>query len=97
MVVSIITHIVWTPNDTVFFEYVDLNLSAREEIQCLTKLNCLFESRSSVENFDNRESAILANALARFALQLQMTRRDWFRQLSTEPNERALAAKSDVV
>ena len=59
-------------------------------------------SRSTVEQLalliaHIRETGPLVNALARFALQIQNNRRHWFRQLSTEANKRALAAKLDVV
>ena len=51
-----------------------------------------------MENFALRiahicENGSLVNALARSALQIQINRRNWFRQLSTEANRRALAAK----
>ena len=39
----------------------------------------------------------LVHALARFALQIQTNRRNWFRQLSTEANKKTLAAKLAVV
>ena len=70
--------------------------------QLLTKLDHFFESRSSVEQLalliaHIREKSSLVHALARFALQIQTNRRNWFRQLSTEANKRALAAKFEVV
>ena len=79
-----------------------LNFAARQEFLLLTKLNSFFERRSSVEQLalliaHIRENGPLLNALARFALQIQVNRRNWFRQLSTEANKRALAAKLDVV
>ena len=70
--------------------------------QLLTKLDHFFESRSSVEQFalpiaHILEKSSLVHAVARFALQIQTNRRNWFRQLSTEANKRALAAKLDDV
>ena len=67
----------------------------------LTKLDHFFESRSSAEQLvvliaHIREKSSLVHALARFALQIQTNRRNWFRQLPTEANKRALAAKLDV-
>ena len=44
-----------------------------------------------------RENGPLVHALARFALQIQINRRNWFRHLTTEANKRALAAKLDIV
>ena len=44
-----------------------------------------------------RENSSLVHALARFALQIQTNRRNWFRQLSTEANKKTLAAKLAVV
>ena len=43
------------------------------------------------------EKSSLVHAVARFALQIQTNRRNWFRQLSTEANKRALAARLGVV
>ena len=79
-----------------------LNLAAREEFLLLTKLDHFFECSSSVEQLalliaHIREKSTLVHALARFALQIQTNRRNWFRQLSTEANKRALAAKLEVV
>ena len=79
-----------------------LNLAAREEFLLLTKLDHFFECSSSVEQLalliaHIRESSSLVNALARFALQIQINRRNWFRYLSTEANKRVLAAKLDIV
>ena len=79
-----------------------LHLAARQEFLLLTKLHSFFESRSSVENLalliaHVRENGTLVHALARFALQIQINRRNCFRHLSTEANKRALAAKLDVV
>ena len=79
-----------------------LHLAARQEFLLLTKLNSFFESRSSVEKLalliaHIRENCPLVHALARFALQIQINRRNWFRQLSTDANKRALAAKLGVV
>ena len=79
-----------------------LNLAAREEFLLLTKLDHFFECSSSVEQLALliariREKSSLVHALARFALQIQTNRRNWFRQLSTEANKRALAAKLEVV
>ena len=79
-----------------------LHLAARHEFLLLTKLHSFFENRSSVENLalliaHVRENGILVYALARFALQIQINRRNCFRHLSTEANKRALAAKLDVV
>ena len=78
------------------------NLAAREEFLLLTKLDHFFECSSSVEQLalliaHIREKSTLVHALARFALQIQTNRRNWFRQLSTEANKRALAAKLEVV
>ena len=79
-----------------------LNLAAREEFILLTKLDHFFECRSSVEQLalliaHIREKSSLVHALSRFVLHYQTNRRNWFRQLSTEANKRALAAKLDVV
>ena len=68
----------------------------------LTKLNHFFECSNSVERLalliaHIRENSSLVHALSRFALQIQTNRRNWFRQLSTEANKRALAAKLDDV
>ena len=68
--------------------------------QLLTKLDHFFECRSSVEQLAMLIVHIcekLVHALARFALQILTNRRNWFRQLSTEANKRALAAYLDVV
>ena len=72
------------------------------ESRCSCKLDHFFECRSSVEQLalliaHIREKSSLVHALARFALQIQTNRRNWFRQLSTEANKRALAAKLDDV
>ena len=79
-----------------------LNLAAREEFLLLTKLDNFFECSSSVERLalliaHIRENGLLVHALARFALQIQINRRNCFRHLSTEANKRASAAKLDVV
>ena len=79
-----------------------MNLAACAEFLLLTKLDHFFECSSSVEQLALfiariREKSSLAHALARFALQIQTNRRNWFRQLSTEANKRALAAKLEVV
>ena len=68
----------------------------------LTKLDHIFECSSSVEQLalliaHIRENSSLVHALSRVVLQIQTNRRNWFRQLSTEANKRALAAKLDVV
>jgi len=44
-----------------------------------------------------RENGTLVYALARFALQIQINRRNLFRHLSTEANKRVLVAKLGVV
>ena len=79
-----------------------LHFAARQEFLLLTKLDSFFDSRSSVENLALliariREKSSLVHALARFALQIQTNRRNWFRQLSTEANKTTLAAKLPVV
>ena len=79
-----------------------MNLAAREEFLLLTKLDHFFECSSSVERLavliaHIRENSSLVHALARFALQIQTNRRNWFRQLSTEANKKTLAAKLEVV
>ena len=79
-----------------------MNFAARQEFLLLTKLNSFFEGRSSVEKLalliaHVRENCTLVHAIARFALQIKINRRNWFRHLSTEANKRALAAKLDVV
>ena len=75
-----------------------LNVATRNEFLSLPKLDSFFENRSTVEKFalliaHIRENGSLVNVLARFALEIQINRRNWFRQLSTEANRRALAAK----
>ena len=67
--------------------------SPRREFILLTKLDHLFERRSSVEQFALlvarvREEKKWVNALARLAIQVQEHRRKWFRQLSTEAKKR---------
>ena len=79
-----------------------LNVATRKEFLSLPKLDSFFENRSTVEKLalliaHIRENGSLVNVLARFALEIQINRRNWFRQLSTEANKRALAAKLDVV
>ena len=71
-----------------------LNVAARKEFILLTKLDSFFENRSTVEKLalliaHIRENGSLVNVLARFALEIQINRRNWFRQLSTEANRRA--------
>ena len=44
-----------------------------------------------------RENSSLVHALSRVVLQIQTNRRNWFRQLATEADKRALAAKLEDV
>ena len=72
--------------------------SPRRAFLLLTRLESLFDNGSSVENLALlvarvREDRKLVNALARFALQVQECRQDWFRQLSSEAKRKSLDEK----
>jgi len=75
--------------------------SSRREFVLLTKLDCFFESDSSIENFAFlvarvREVKTLVNAFARFARQIHDSRQCWFRQLSSEAAKQRFAEILDT-
>ena len=62
----------------------------------LTKLETFFEGTSSVEKLALlvariRDDSSLVNAFARFSLQVQCSRKVWFRRLSSEAKKTELA------
>jgi hypothetical protein len=68
----------------------------------LSKLDFFFENSSSVEQLalliaHVRENSTFVHALSRYALQIQINRRNLFRNLSTEASKRALATKLEDV
>ena len=86
--------------DSEWHAYMDcpLNESARREFVLLTKLETFFEGTSSVEKLALlvariRDDSSLVNAFARFSLQVQCSRKVWFRRLSSEAKKIELAEK----
>ena len=74
--------------------FADSCSSLRDSL--LTRLHCLFDTASSVENFALlvarvREDKKFVNALARFARQIHDSRQCWFRQLSSEATKQRFA------